>query len=290
MKKLLIATVSVLLTACAVSGSGIGAAGEDRRHDIDSFKSPIVEKVVSSVDINRTLFVFDIDNTLLQNPPGQFFGSAQWYDWQGELEEGSPAKVKCKLEVQGAAYFIGHMEPTEDRYSVEFVQSLQRKGADVIALTARSPQFRFGTERELKSSSFDFSESTPLGTKGLPGFYQPRASAEQPSTRNASFQNGVAMLAGQHKGAALIDLLERVGAEKEYDTIVFFDDDDDNIEHMLTSFRKDARTAIAFYYKAVDRSFDDTDVREAIEAQNAIAKAYAQFRQPGEPGDHCDMP
>lgn len=290
MKKLLITCISLSFAGCATTQPGDSATSEDRRHDIASFKSPVVKEVVSTVDIDRTLFVFDIDNTLLQSPEGQFFGSAQWYDWQGELEDGSPAKVKCKLEVQGAAYYIGHLEPTEDGYSVQFVKQLQENGGDVIALTARSPQFRFGTERELKYAQLDFSQSTPLNSKGFPGTYFPKESSDLPSARNASFQNGIVMLAGQHKGAALIDILERIGAENEYDTIVFFDDDEENIEKMLTSFRKDSRSAIAFYYTAVDRSFDDDDVAKAVAAQEAIAKAYAQFVQPGEPGDHCDVP
>jgi hypothetical protein len=281
----------IVIASCCVFASctslpdGANGQSNDYQYTTNSYKSKKVKEVVEDANSKRVLYVFDIDNTLLESPDGQLLGSAQWYDWQGELKDGDPKKVTCKLEMQGASYLIAHLESTESGYAATFLGDLQASGKDVIALTARGPEFRYPTERELSRNGFDFSQSLPMGAPGFPGSYLPKQSSEISKPRNASYQNGIVMLAGQHKGAGLIDILDRIGAEKAYDLIVFFDDDEKNTRRMMDSFRKDRRAAIVFDYTAVDTDFDQGDIEKALQGQNAISEAYAQFVQvPG-----CDL-
>ena len=93
------------------------------------------------------------------------------------------------------------------------------------------------------------------------------------------------MLAEQHKGAGLIDILRRIGAENSYDTVVFFDDSKENTDAMMDSFTKDHRRVIVFHYTAVNTDLEQYDLKKVIRVQDAIASAYAQFVQvPG-----CDI-
>lgn len=280
-----------LSTGCAPTGPTRSIAPDDVLLETQSFKSSEVREVVEKHAGERTLYVFDIDNTLLQNPAGQFLGSAQWYDWQKDLPDGAREKVQCLLDMQGIAYNMTHMEGTEQGYASTLVAKLQSSGIDIIALTARGPDFRYPTERELMDNGMDFSKSMPNDFAGYPGSYLPARSPEISKPRNASYQNGVVMLAGQHKGAGLIDILDRIGAGQSYDTIVFFDDDEKNIKNMMASFTKDPRTAIVFHYQAVDRSFDQTQIAAAVQAQQLLENAYAQFkRRQSRNEPYCDLP
>ena len=280
-----VSVMFVLLSACtSMSGNNIISKNDDF-YVTSSFKSAKVQEAVRETANKRVLFVFDIDNTVLMNPDGQFLGSAHWYDWQKGLADSAAGKVKCRLEMHGAAFYIAHLVPTEGGYATSFIRDLQNSGNDVIALTARNPEFRYPTERELLRNEIDFSGSTPENFAGFPGVYLPNRSSEIPKPRNASYQNGIVMLAEQHKGAGLIDILRRIGAENSYDTVVFFDDSKENTDAMMDSFTKDHRRVIVFHYTAVNTDLEQYDLKKVIRVQDAIASAYAQFVQvPG-----CDI-
>lgn len=284
-KALVTLFVAVSAAACVTPTGGPTDPANDALYSTDSFRSERVSELVAALAGERVLFVFDIDNTVLENPPGQFLGSAQWYSWQSGLPDGDPRKIECLLDAQGAAFYMGHMMPTEGGYAAAFVSTLQDAGHDVIALTARGPEYRYPTERELARAGVDFSNAMPRDHAGFPGRYRPAASSAIPRPRNASYQDGIAMLAGQHKGAALVDLLRRLGADGDYDVIVVFDDDEKNTKAFMDSFTKDRRRGIVFHYTAVDTAFGERDIDRAARGQEEIKEAYAQFaRAPG-----CDI-
>ncbi len=274
-----------LLGACASVPPPVSGLAIDAPIPVESFADAPVQTLLSSMEDRRVLFVFDVDNTLLENPPGQFLGSSQWYGWQRALPDGDARKLDCLLDMQGAAYLMGRMQATEGGASADFVRRLQAQGRDVIALTARGPEFRYPTERELARNGFDFSVSTPRGSRGFPGSYRPAPSGRIGNPRPASFQNGIAMLAGQDKGAALIDLLQRLGAAEHYDAVVLFDDDEDNVNDLVAAFRNDRRFGVAFHYQAVDTTTEPAVIERAVRGQGALSEAYGQFdRAPG-----CDI-
>ena len=276
------------LAACASSPQGPKANDDgDRYIPIASFGESIVEQTIKDMDDKRVLYAFDIDNTLLTHPKGQFFGSDQWYDWQKSLEDDSPAKIACRLQIQGAAYHMAHFVLTEPNLTAAIVEGLQNAGKDVIALTSRSPQFRYPTERELDKNGIDFTKTMPRKFAGIPGYYYPKKTPNIPDPRDASYQNGIAMLAGQHKGDALVDLLDRIGAAKDYDFVVFFDDKKRYIDQVVSTFSSDSRTAIAFLYTAVDTDLSKVDFKRAIRGQVRVADAYDHFVRRAGPG--CDI-
>lgn len=275
----------LLLGACQTSSYNIESNPSQTTRTIESFSDPTVSRLSEQLTVENTLFVFDIDNTLLQSPDGQFLGSDQWYKWQRSLTENSSRKVDCVLQLQGAAYYMAHLEPTESGLSADYVASLQSRGFDVIALTARSPQFRSATHRELASNGFDFERMSPNRHPGFPGTYKPRRSELIAKPRAASYQDGVAMLAGQHKGAALIDLLERVGAHEKYTNIVFFDDDVKNTNAMREAYSGVKFTVEIFLYKAVNTDISQYDLDRTMKGQRALQDAFASFSR----RDGCDI-
>ena len=273
-----IAIVLVLvLGACETPGHSVNPTPRPTTRTIETYSDPAVQRLSEELPVRRTLFVFDIDNTLLESPGGQFLGSDQWYKWQKTLSENSPKKVECVLQVQGAAYYMAHLEPTENGSSADYVRSLQSDGFDVMALTARSPQFRSATIRELANNGFDFNRARPARHPGFPGVYEPQQSKLTARPRSASYQDGVAMLAGQHKGAALIDLLERLGAHNKYTNIVFFDDDEKNTNAMSEAYLGRAVDVKIFLYKAVDTDLSQYDLNRATEGQRLLQDAFARF-------------
>ena len=281
----LCAPLVLAIASCASPGSAPSPVTAGELHEIDSFGSGIVRDVIQRVGSGRTLFVFDIDNTLLQSPDGQFFGSDQWYRWQETLGDADQAKVECVLDVQGVAFHMAHLVPTDSGRSAELVLQLQQSGFDVIALTARGPQFRAATERELRRNSIDFTVSLPRDHSGFPGTYRPGRSDAIPTPRAASYQSGIAMLAGQHKGAALLDLLDRIGAGNDYDHVVFFEDNRENTNDMLEAIGDGQVDAFVLLYTGVDTDETQYDLGEARRVQDLILETYSAFeRVPG-----CDM-
>lgn len=287
-KALLLLLLSLALTSLAACQStpsvSVGAPAQQTT-TIQSFSDPRVGELTQELPVETTLFVFDIDNTLLESRAGQFLGSDQWYKWQKTLDDDSPGKVDCVLQLQGAAYYMAHLIATEEGASAAYVNSLQQSGYDVLALTARSPQFRSSTERELVANGFDFTRNVPAGHKGFPGTYTPNRTDLIMKPRAASYQQGVAMLAGQHKGAALTDLLGRIGASDKYQNIVFFDDDMKNTSAMNESLSRSGVMAVVFLYKAVDISLGQYDLEKTDASQAAMLAAFSIFGRRG----GCDM-
>ena len=270
---------ALCLSGCAVVPGTVQRGAANEFYEIETFASPVVRAVVERMEKERALFVFDIDNTLLQQPEGQFVGSDQWYRWQRSLDASSEFRVDCILDFQGAAYYMSHLRATDNGNSSAFVMELQDSGHDVIALTARSPEFRSATERELRRNNFDFQRSVPKGNPGVPGTYIPLRSEMLQTPRAASYQNGIAMLSGQHKGAALMDLLNRLGAAGDYDYIVFFDDVSENTMAMLDAFAGASITAIAYLYAGVAVDLAQYQFDDAVRIQNDVLAAFAQFQR-----------
>ena len=285
-KRLFLGTVlSWAVVGCSLSIGQDSLLTRSEYFEVDSLRDDSVDSVIQRMQSERALFVFDIDNTLLQYPQGRFVGSDQWYRWQRQLEESSSAKIDCVLDFQGVAYYISHLLPTDNGYSTSLVQNLQQSGHDVIALTARTPEFRAATERELQRNNFDFRTSVPRGHNGFPGVYFPRESGAIRIPRPASYQNGIAMLAGQHKGDALLDLLARLDATEEYDYVIFFDDATDNTSAMIETFDMTSTTAIVFHFTGVNIDLAQYDLEEAERIQDNMLSAFADFERSPE----CDI-
>jgi hypothetical protein len=276
-----------LVFACAGCGANPNGPAEPEYHSIESFSEPSVQEVVSRMAGMRTLFVFDIDNTLLKFPEGRFVGSDQWYRWQEGLPDSSPRKIHCVLDMQSIAYKLQKLVATDDGNSTRLVRKLQSNGFDVLALTARSSDVRFATERELSRNGFDFSRSGPGELLGLLGTYRPGPSPDLPHPRPASYQDGIAMLAGQDKGVMLRDLLSRLDAIKSYDYVVFFDDMQENVEAVGRALSSGSITPVLFRYVGVDTDVHQYDMREVDQDSDVLLRVFDIFGRRNE-CDHSD--
>ncbi len=268
-----------LITGCTNGQAPADLKTVDRRLSIATYSAPELRALPVRLDPNSTLFVFDIDNTLLASPPGQFAGSDQWYKWQTQLDNNDSRKIVCLLDMQGVIFAVTQLVATEDGNSREFVRSVQDAGFPTIAMTARSPAFRYSTERELSRNGFAFKQSTPDASQKNLATYTPERSRYIQTPRTASYLDVIAMLAGQHKGDALVDLLDRLRVKGDYKFVVFVDDDQKNIQDVLDTFRKDSISAFAVEYKSVETVFGQDDIDSAAHAQRTIERLFDQFER-----------
>ena len=165
------------------------------------------------------------------------------------------------------------MRPTEPDAAV-LVQDLIAQGHPVMALTARGPEVRSVTLRELGEAGIRF----PTPPRCDPAAQPPtlctarliatapdilalsqraltqdeRARLPDPP-RNASYGNGIMMVSGQDKGVMLKLLL--ASTESPFKAIVFADDSAKNIVNLERAFADEASPRMrAFWYTAFEES------------------------------------
>ncbi|TWT48684.1 DUF2608 domain-containing protein [Botrimarina hoheduenensis] len=252
-----------LLVAC---GSG---ASEYREADDFAVAVERVEAYAEEYGAANTLLVVDIDNTLLamRNP----LGSDQWFEWQEYLRKNEPEspllvakEFPQLLEAQGLLFTIGRMRPpqTDLPALVERVQSL---GVPTLVLTSRGEDFRPATERELKNNGYDFASSV-LPTEGIPAGrylpYDPKdvttagLTAEEADLfelgepREVSFEDGIMMSSGQHKGAMLLTILQH--AKQLPQAVVFVDDHGRHVHRIYDALERRGIEISAIHYHRED--------------------------------------
>lgn len=220
-------------------------------------------------DPARILLVLDIDNTLLaMNTP---LGSDQWFEWQRYLLENEPKSkflvadsFAGLLEAQGLLYSISHMHPPQPNLPA-LVRRVQQLGIRTLVLTSRGPEFRSATEREFKQNHYDFSK-TALPVHNIPGGeylpYDPKdpevdgLTKEElkqyhlNSPRPISYENGILMTAGQHKGAMLLTILH--DAQEDIDAIVYDDDNQRHVANVYAAVLARGKEITAFHYTRED--------------------------------------
>jgi hypothetical protein len=168
------------------------------------------------------------------------------------------------LEVQGILYNLGHMHPPqEDLPSI--IADMQQKGISTIILTSRGPEFRVATERELKRCGYDLAANA-LPVKGLPGgrylAYDPANPEKDGLTalevkllnlaepRPVSYENGVFMTAGQHKGVMLMTLIKH--SDRDIKAIVYVDDNVRHVGNVFSSALDRKLDVSSFQYQRED--------------------------------------
>lgn len=291
MKTKLLALSFAALSGCAFQGQEVVNMNNVHEVDIQSYTDERIDDTLyrfrQTYAPDEILFVFDVDNTLLTSPEGQFFGSDEWYDWQKHLADDDKAKVTCRLDIQGIAYNMAHLETTEDD-ALKLTQKLQQQEIDTLVLTARGTAYRYPTERELTAAGFDFKANQPEASReynGISGNYQPEAGSFIAAPRDASYQNGIMMVSGQHKGAMLRDMLLKIDAVEQYKAIAFFDDKQKNITNMMDAFIGQPVDLVAFHYQGVDTHASHSEKQTAKALGQQLELFYQAFkRRPG-----CDI-
>lgn len=228
-----------------------------------------VLKYAHKIDPARILLVLDIDNTLLaMNSP---LGSDQWFEWQKFIIDNDPnSKQRVAdtfeglLDAQGLLYNLQHMHPPQPNLP-GLMRKLQAMGIRTLVLTSRGSEYRAATEREFKLNGYDFAK-TALPVKGVPsGEFLPydREHPEQDGLtkeelakfhlgqpRPVSYEHGILMTAGQHKGAMLLTLLH--DAREDIDAIVYVDDNIRHVANVYAALLARGIEITAFHYTAED--------------------------------------
>lgn len=261
---------TLLLIAQLLVSTALASWKSETNSHKEVYEFVINQTAKEDIKPEDVLVVYDIDNTLLRMR--QNFGSDQWFNWQSNC-----LKIKCPeliakdfqdlIDLQYEIFTMAKMDPTED-YAPQAVRSLQEKGFSVIALTSRGPESRNATERELKRNDYDFSPSffgESIATSFIPTGQK----------RIASYQNGVFMTSGMHKGQMLKYLLDRF--QKHYKFIVFIDDHKKHTDRVFDEFFNMNSNIYTFRYGREDKKVGDFNQSEKSESVQ-LGKALLSLR------------
>ncbi len=195
---------------------------------------------------SKVLYVFDIDNTVLEL--NENFGSVQWFRWQRQLitdnieTDRIAPTIDELLEKQGFIYNISRAQTPETQTAL-LLKILQGEHP-VMYHTSRSLDVRDATERELRRNNL-----LPL-TYNLGGSYGSELVFGEES-RPVSYRHGVYMSAGQDKGVFLNHLLKSLTFSPEH--IVFVDDEKKNLDNVDREFADKIPTTLCRYSKVDER-------------------------------------
>ncbi len=268
---LFIFTFALFLSACA-SQPQRAALPDNYRVEASDLKvaQEIVRELEKSLNSEEILVVFDIDNTLLAMNTD--IGSDQWYDWQKNLQKENkcdPRLVESRLASQGALFFAGSMRPTQaDAAAV--IRQLQQQGVRVMAETARGWGFYLPTMRELRRNQMDFRVTAPGPQAGY-GEFQPES-----AIRPLLYADGVYMLAGQHKGDMLMELLNKTG-EKLPQAIIVIDDKAYNLSAYEETAKRLNLNLYSIYYTGVRDWVENFDGDKATADWQKLLPALEQI-------------
>jgi len=263
-------TLSILLVILAACATTPQADSWLRETDSLIFVVEDAQSLAKTFGTDRVLVVFDIDNTLMAMAQG--LGSDQWYDWQRDLQQTDPCHaqlVSDRLAVQGALFHASAMRPTQEN-AAQLVRRLQDDGLNVIALTSRGSEFRLATFRELRRSGYSFYDSAIGPVRGYPEVFVPEG-----GSRDARYEDGVFMTAGQHKGLMLSALLEKTGTPWPA-VVVMADDKERNLRAVMETFEGTGTAVHAWRYSREDGAASSFDRDKATELWLQIRPALRQ--------------
>ncbi len=211
-------------------------------------------------DLEHTLVIFDIDNTLAA--PKLEIGSDQWVNYL--VEE----KMKLGLDLQQAfnavlpTYFHVQfkiaMHPVED-ITPRFILGLQAQGVSVIALTARSIFVASRTLDQLDDMRVE------LGIKG----HADELHLNMPIP--CIYMHGVIFSGNNDKGLVLIELLNNIDFKPT--KIIFIDDKLKNIVAVEYAAQKCSIEFIGIRYSRCDErvaNFNPVKAQEQLEILQQI--------------------
>jgi hypothetical protein len=222
---------------------------------------------------DKVLVILDLDNTLLAME--QDLGSDQWFYWQYGLEANepcSPLLVGNLLEAQGALFHASAMRPTQPNAAAQ-VRRMQDEGLRVIILTARGPEFRLSTFRELRRNGFSFWSSALPPQSGFPESFIPEG-----GERPVLYEDGVFLTAGQNKGVMLKALLKKTG-QPDPTLIIMADDKDSNLREMQNSFSWSGTAVHGWRFTGEDARVKAFDPPAAATQWEALRPALMQIEE-----------
>lgn len=264
----------------------------------------LLRKKAEQYGVEDVLVVFDIDHTLLT--PYSDLGASFWFKWQVgliETPEREPEQIAASLEELGALttkiLCAVEFRPVETQ-SVSVYSNVLRQKFPIMFLTARSPDLREPTERELKLNHYvrpssiigeniegDWKIGVGGYTGGLTSDEIVKAKLENP--RPISYRNGIMMTNEQDKGVMLKALLHRFQLGSKYKAIVLIDDSKGNCESLERAYDVNATVDLTtFFYTKEHPRFDSFKAGDhwAAIAEWERVKGSQAFRKAKR--NHCD--
>jgi hypothetical protein len=241
-------------------------------YQVQSFSQiePIVKK--QHLSARHTLWLFDIDNTLLVM--NSDLGSPAWYNWQSSLvKRHQPSAIipTMKQMFPFNDFVLDRVKMNmSEPYERLFLHHLRSQHAQMIALTARDPAVR-------KFTSIDLSSNRIKGL-GFPGV------SNQDINFNSRlyYSKGVLYTAGGNKSADLNLLLHRLHLQHRYNSFVFVDDTQHNIDVFSHYFSHASHIkAYGFHYRhnlKHDAAFAAENKTQIEKVDQAVLKRYHQQR------------
>lgn len=191
---------------------------------------------LSQVD-QKTLVVFDIDNTLVRQ--NSMIGTHQWGDYLAERAVRFGVEEKTAKDSQHKAFadvqpFV-NVVPVEIEI-LEMLEQLSKRGISNFALTARSSVLQSVTLRQLQVLKHNFSKSFPMikNTELLKNY----------------LKDGVIFSGSTPKGELLKLIIEN--SEQKFTRIIFVDDKAYNLDSVEKSFAQSSIELKSYRYGAAD--------------------------------------
>jgi hypothetical protein len=216
----------------------------------------VISDAIQTYGADRVLLALDIDNTTLETI--RDIGSEHWFLWQSKLisdnafDNGAVAhNVSDLLLLQSLIIHQSIMKPVEPRIPLD-LQHFGKQGIKMIALTSRGLDMRDATARELSRNGFPYATYAPGPKHGFSRTFKPYeldhikdfgltqtdvSAFNLKEASDVSFENGIFLTAGQHKGIMLKTLLAKI--RQKFDAIVFIDDRLKHSEGMQSAFAND---------------------------------------------------
>lgn len=185
----------------------------------------------------KTLVVFDIDNTLLRQD--SMIGTHQWGDYMKEraMRAGVPENEakQYQYRVFGQLQDKLNVVPVENEV-LDLLKTLEIKNIKHFALTARSAILKDVTSKQVETLKHNFSKSFPL---------------QNDLTKiEKHLHQGIIFSGDVPKGQLLKTIVEN--SPNEFDHIVFVDDKLYNLESIEKSFTNNPIKLESFRYGAAD--------------------------------------
>jgi hypothetical protein len=151
----------------------------------------------------------------------------------------------------------------------ELVKRVQERGVPTMVLTSRGEQYRPATERELKACGYDFQKSAMATKAPIEGPFVPYDVANPTGAgltaadvrlyglkeaKTCTYEHGVFMTQGQHKGAMLLSLLSRAAHPPK--AVVFVDDHGRHIHRVYDACVRHGIEASVFHYHKEDENVE----------------------------------
>jgi len=282
---------NMLILTCLFLSSSIFQAIASEEITTNSFQlvRNRVMQLGKKYGTENVLLAFDIDCTLLTSADN--FGSDVWWNWQSGLfgtDQKSPFLVSKDfnnlLAIQSKILSFVKQYPTEADIP-NIVKDFQKKGFKTLVLTARGPNNRDLTEKQLKNNGFDFNKSS--FAEGFPGEYLPYdvgnpehfgltpddvSKFKLKPPREVSFFNNIMMVSGQNKGIMVRTLLYKAGYN--FKAIVLVDDGKKNTDNMQDAYKSIVMDVVTFRY-----SYDDSIKRQfEMSNKNRVIKQWNEYK------------